>query len=99
MVIFLQSPKFKVGKDFRISKYKNIFAKVYTPNQSEEFLINEVKNTIPWTYVINNLNGEEIIGAFHEKELQGTNQKELRIGKVIGKKGKKLYVKILFLLQ
>ena len=74
MVIFLQSPKFKVGKDFRISKYKNIFAKVYTPNQSEKFLINEVKNTIPWTYVINNLNGEEIIGAFHEKELQGTNK-------------------------
>ena len=51
-------PKFKVGDHVRISKYKNIFAKGYTPNWSEEvFVIKEIKNTIPWTYVINNLNG------------------------------------------
>ena len=49
---------------------KNIFAKGYTPNWSEEvFVIKKVKNTVPWTYVINDLNGEEIIGTFYEKEL------------------------------
>ena len=41
-------PKFKVGDHVRISKYKNIFAKGYTPNWSEEiFLIKEIKNTVP----------------------------------------------------
>ena len=82
-----KDPKFKVGDHVRISKYKNIFAKGYTPNWSEEvFVIKKVKNTVPWTYVINDLNGEEIIGTFYEKELQKTNQKEFRIKKVIKKK-------------
>ena len=63
--------KFKVGDHVRISKYKNIFTKGYTPNWSEEvFVIKKVKNTIPWTNVINDLNGEEIIETFYEKELQ-----------------------------
>ena len=48
--------------------------------------------TIPWTYVLNDLNGEEIIGTFYEMELQKTNQKEFRIEKVIKRKGDKLYV-------
>ena len=70
-----KDPKFKVGDDVRISKYKNIFAKGYTLNWSEEvFVIKKIKNTVPWTYVINDLNGEEIIGTFYEKELQKTNQ-------------------------
>ena len=60
-----KDPKFKVGDHLRISKYKNIFAKGYTPNWSEEvFVIKEIKKTVPWTYVINDLNGEEIIGTF-----------------------------------
>ena len=89
-----KDPKFKVGDHVRISKYKNIFAKGYMPNWSEEvFVIKKVKNTIPWTYVINDLNGEEIIGTFYEKELQKTNQEEFRIEKVIRRKGDKLYVK------
>ena len=89
-----KDPKFKVGDHVRISKYKNIFAKGYTPNWSEEvFVIKKVKNTVPWTYVINDLNDEEIIGTFYEKELQKTNQQEFRIAKVIKKKGDKLYVK------
>ena len=46
-----------------------------------------------WTYVINDLNGEEIIGTFYENELQKTSQKEFRIEKVIKRKGDKLYVK------
>ena len=61
-----KDPKFKVGDNVRISKYKNIFAKGYTPNWSEEvFVINKIKNTVPWTYVINSLNGEEITGSFY----------------------------------
>ena len=70
-----EDPKFKIGDHVRISKYKNIFAKGYTPNLPEEvFVIKEVKSTVPWTYVINDLAGEEIIGTFYEKELQKTNQ-------------------------
>ena len=79
--------KFKVGDLVTISKYKNIFAKGFTPNWSEEiFVIKEIKYTVPCTYVINDLNGEEIIGTFYEKELQKTNQEEFRIEKVIKKK-------------
>ena len=90
-----KGPKFKVGDHVRISKYKNIFAKGYTPNWSEEvFVIKEVKNTVPWTYVINDLNGEEITGTFYEKELQKTNQEEFRIEKVIKRKGDKIKDKL-----
>ena len=86
--------KFKVGDHVRISKYKSIFAKEYAPNWSEEiFVINKIKNTVPWTYVINDLNGEEITGTFYEKELQKTNQKEFIIEKVIKRKCNKLYLK------
>ena len=75
-----KDPKFKVGDHVIISKYKNIFAKDYTPNWSEEvFVVKEVKNTVPWTYVISDLNGEEITGTFYEKELQKANQEKLRI--------------------
>ena len=59
----------------------------------EVFVIKKNKNTVSWTYVINDLNGEEIIRTFYEKELQKTNKKEFRIEKVIKKKGNKLYVK------
>ena len=74
--------KFKVGDHVRISKYRNIFAKGYSANWSEEiFVIKKIKNTVPWTYVINDLNDEEIIGTFYEKELQKINQQEFRIEK------------------
>ena len=87
-------PKLKVGDHVRISKYKNVFAKGNTSNWSEEvFVIKKVKNTVPWTYVINDPNGEETIGTFFEKELQKTNQQELRIEKVMKRTGDKLYVK------
>ena len=88
-----KGPKFKVGDHVRISKYKKIFAKGYTPNWSEEvFVIKKVKNIVPWTYVINDLNGEEITGIFYEKELQRTNQEEFRVEKVIKRKDDKIYV-------
>ena len=84
----------KVGDHVRISKYKNIFAKGYTPNCSEDvFVIKEVENTVPWPYVINDLNGEESIWIFYEKELQETNRQGFRIEKVIKRKGNKVYVK------
>ena len=73
---------------------QNIFAKGYTLNWSEEyFVIKKVKNTVPWTYVINGLNVEENIGTSYEKKLQKTIQQEFRIEKMIMKKGDKLYVK------
>ena len=84
----------KVGNYVRISKYKNIFAKGYTLNWSEEvFVVSKIKNTVPWTYVVSDLNGEEITGSFYEKELQKTSQEKFRIEKVLKRKGDKLYVK------
>ena len=60
-----KDPKFKVGDHVRISKYKNIFAKGYTQNWSEEiFVVSKIKNTVPWTYVISDLNDEKIAGSF-----------------------------------
>ena len=68
--------------------------KGYTPNWSEEvFVIKKVKNAVPWTYVINDLNSEKITGTFYEKELQKTNQEEFTTEKVIKRKGDKIYVK------
>ena len=97
-----KEPKFKFGDHVRISKNKNIFAKGHTTNWSEEvFKITKVKNIVPWTYVVNDLNGEEIIGTFYEKELQKTNQQQfgiekvikIKVDKVIKIKIDKLYVK------
>ena len=84
--------KFKVGDHVRILKYKNTFTKVYTPGLKKS-VIKKVKNTVPCTYVIHDLNGEEIIGTLYGKELLKTNQQELTIEKVIKKKGDKLYFK------
>ena len=56
-----KDPKFNVGDHVRISKYKNIFAKSYAPNWSEEiFIVDRVKNAVPWTYEINDLKGEKL---------------------------------------
>ena len=89
-----RDPKFKVGDHVRISKYKNIFAEGYTPNWSEEiFVLKKIKNAVSRTYVINDLNGEEIVRTFYEKGLQKTNQKEFRIEKVIKRNGNKSFVK------
>ena len=78
-----KDPKFKFCDIVRISKYKNILAKGYVPNCSEEvFVIKKVKNTVPRTYVISDLKGEEI-------EIQ----KGFRVEKIIKRKGHKLCVK------
>ena len=79
-----KDPKFKVGDHVRISKYKNIFAKGYTQNWSKEvFVVSRIKDKVPRTYVISDLNGEKIAGSSYEKELQKTNKKDFRIEKVI----------------
>ena len=60
-----EDPKSKIGDIVTISKYKKIFVKGSTPNWSQKvFVIKEVKSTVPWTYVINDLNGQEIVGTF-----------------------------------
>ena len=69
--------KFKIDDTVRISKYKNIFAKGYVPNWSQEvFVIKKVKNTVQWTYVTSDLKGEEIVGTFYKKELQKKKKKK-----------------------
>ena len=65
--------RFNVGDRVRISKCKNIFAKGYTPNSSREiFIVNKINDTVPYTYNLKDLNGEEIIGSFYDRELQKT---------------------------
>ena len=72
-----KDPKFKVGDLVRVSKYKNIFDKGYILNWSEVFVVSKIKNTVPGTYVVNDLNGAEITGSFYEKELQKLVKKNL----------------------
>ena len=60
-----KDPKFKIGDTVKILKHKNIFAKGYVPNWSEEVLwLKKVKSTVPWTYFINDLNGEKLLKGF-----------------------------------
>ena len=71
-------PKFQVGDHVRISKYKNIFGEGYTPNWSEEiFVIKKVQTTVPWIYVSNEFNGEEIIATFMKKNCRRLTTKNL----------------------
>ena len=82
-----KDPKFKIGDTVRLSKHKNIFANSCTSNWDEEvFVIKKVKNAASQLYVMNDLNGEEIVGTFFKKELQKTNQKELELKKQSRKK-------------
>ena len=76
-------PKFKVGDEVRISKYKRkIFNKGYTPNWTEEvFLVDKIQSTNPITYRLKDLNNEEIQGSFYEPELLKAKQDVFRIEK------------------
>ena len=78
-----EDPKFKICDTVRISKYKNIFAKRYVPYWSEDvFAIRKVKKTVPWTYVISDLNGDEtFVGTIYEKELEKKIKKSLELKK------------------
>ena len=90
-----KDPKFKVGDNVRISKYKNILDKEYDPNWTEEvFFVSKIKHTVPWTYVVSDLNGEETTGSFYEKELQKNQSRiEFRIEKILKRTSDKLNVK------
>ena len=69
-----KSARYNVGDRVRISKFKNIFAKGYTPNWSTEiFIVNKINDTVPYTYNLKDLNDEEIISSFYDRELQKTN--------------------------
>ena len=81
-----KDPEFKVGDHARISKYNKIFAKGYAPNWSEDFVVSKIKNTALQTYVVSDLNGEEITGNFYEKELQKTSKKNLEQKKYLKEK-------------
>ena len=77
-----EDPNFKIGDIVRISKHKNILAKSYVPNWSEKaFVIKKVKNTVPWTYIIIDLKGDEIVGTFYKIELQNKIKKRLKLKK------------------
>ena len=68
--------RFKVGDRVRTSKFKNIFAKGYTPDWSKEiFIVDKINDTVTYTYNLKDLNDEEIIGSFYDKELQKTELK------------------------
>ena len=89
-----ECPKFKVDDHVRISKYKNIFAKDYVPNWSQEIsVIKKIWKTVPWIYFICHVSGNEIVGKFYKKESRKTDQKKLRVKKVIKRESDKLSVK------
>ena len=82
-----KDPKFSLSDHVRISKYNTFYAKGYIPNWSEEVVvIKMVKSTVPWTNAIEDLNGEENVVTYYEKDLQKTNKTKFRIEKVIKKK-------------
>ena len=77
-----KDPKFKVGDHVRISKCKHIFAKGYAPNWNEEiFVVKKIRNTVPWTYVISDLDGEEILTVFMKKNCKRLIKKNLEMKK------------------
>lgn len=93
--IIVKKPKYKLGDSVRISKYKHVFSKGYTPNWTGElFTIAEVKKTQPVTYILKDENGNIIKGGFYEQELLKTKYKDMYlVEKVIRRKGDLLYVK------
>ena len=94
---YIDSSKENIDEDpkciVRISEYENIFVTGYTPNCPEEvFVIKKLKNSVPWTYVISDLKGREILGTFCQGELQKDKSKKLRAEEVTKTKVDKLYV-------
>lgn len=90
-----QRLKFKVGDRVRISKYKNVFEKGYTPNWTTEiFTIIAIASTNPVTYKLKDYKNQPILGGFYEQELLKVKHPDIYlVEKVLKKQGKKLYVK------
>ena len=77
-----EDPRFKIGDIVRISKYENIFAKIYTPNWSEEFfVIKKVRNTVPWTYVVSDINREKVAGTLYAQNCKKQIKNSLELKK------------------
>lgn len=91
----LSISKFKVGDHVRISKYRHVFSKNYTPNWTNEiFTIAKVKQTNPRVYLLKDSTGEEIMGGFYEPELKKVKHPDVYlVEKVIRRKGNKVLVK------
>lgn len=87
--------KFQLGDYVRISKYRHIFSKKYTPNWSNEiFTIGKIQNTYPKTYIIQDSRGQNVLGGFYEFELQKVQHPDVfLVEKVLKKKKGKVYVK------
>lgn len=87
--------KFKVGSFVRISKYKHVFSKGYTPNWTTEvFNVRRVQQTNPTTYLLVDLNGADIKGSFYTEELQlAADPKLYLVERIIRRKRDKVYVK------
>ena len=87
--------KFKIGEKVRISKYKNLFEKGYTPNWTTEiFTIEKKQLTNPVTYLLVDSQGNSIKGGFYEHELQKTKHPDVfLVEKVLRRKGNKEFVK------
>ena len=86
-----KDPKLVIMLEFQ--NIKTVSLKDQLQIGRKSFVVSGIKNIVPWTYVINVLNSEEITGSFYEKELQKTSQEKFRIEKVLNIKGDKLYVK------
>lgn len=87
--------KFKVGDSVRISKYKHLFEKGYTPNWTTEiFVVDQVQRTRPVTYKLRDFENQLIQGGFYEEELQKTKFKDVfLVEKILKTKGDKVFVK------
>ena len=73
-----KDPKFKLGNRVRISKYKNIFAKGYTPNWSEEvFVVSKIENTVPWTLLLMISMVQKLLGHFMKKNYKILSNKNI----------------------
>ena len=94
-VIKIAGPaKFKVGDSVRVSKYKTIFEKGYTPNWTTEVFTIVKVHTNPVTYLLEDYRGKSVAGAFYEHELhRATHPDVYLVEKVLRRKGDKVYVK------
>ena len=90
-----RKPKFKIGDEVRISKFKHTFEKGYTPNWTTEiFTISQVRDSEPTTYFLKDYQNKPISGSFYEQELSKVKNPNIYlVEKVLKKRGNKLYVK------
>lgn len=87
--------KFKIGDKVRVSRYKHVFEKGYTPNWTTEiFTVKEIKNTNPPTYKLMDYQDQTIEGGFYEQELSKVKYPDIYlVEKVLRKRGNQIYVK------